>query len=165
MQIISYAGSSGRLEIEFNAHEFLALGESLEKLFPQVEPFFTEPKVWFELGSNCKAPWAKFCTGSADFAEFIELINNLDSTKYKINRKILNPLHVNCLYQLVVGGSPIKCLPEVGLLLIGMDDAPAWLPMDYKYATPIPLSQLREEGIDLFDREVLIERLKKERAY
>ncbi len=154
----SYAGGSGRLHLELSAHQAIHLSELLEKFAEEFKSLFVEPAGWYEgVSTEIRNWWFDRYANSAIAQEISDIV----STCYSHRVHTVLPHSLNAMYQVFTGNPPINEFPEV-LLKFDNGHEPCWFPYNTFSFRSILVSQLKEEGISLLDREALVARLERE---
>ncbi len=160
MQLTSYAGLSGFLTIEFSAHQALRLSQFLEELQPVIPTHAENNYSWFQCGVPARSNWAEYCLSNKTIRSFLIFLYKLEVNGMIERRSIINPLHIDCFSQVLLDNEPTLSYPQISLIYkngIAFSHYPDPVTI---HPPSILISQLREEGVDLFNKDTLLQRLK-----
>lgn len=162
MQLFSHVDNTPRLKLEFTAHEFALINQLLEEVNPTLCELNLDFRAWYQQRPKPTEVqrWRTVCIKHPVQRELLNLLHKLEPPNSQL-RASLHPFHMSCLYQLMTDKEFSH--PDFQLCLFSPIVGSGQLWWNHFYhvlPTTLTLSKLKQEGVDLFSQEALLNRFR-----
>ncbi len=155
---VSFSSKERPLVFDLSAHQVFSLTGLIEEIIVELQQFFDTPRwMTHPKYEYLRKDWEK------EYLNHPLIEKLLPYFSLYPERYDMSPHNINLLYQVLTGEEPLKNFPEA-LLYYGRlytpEQVPYWTPHPInELDRPIPISQLRDEGVEILNEAALRQRL------